>query len=289
MGQTVILPAPLKGFNEEQAATLEMYARSLTYWRRIQVKFDWLDKEVRIEFKAPEVEEAEEEEEEKHWLDRFKPRESKAIHALGKSLADQGFMLREPANVTMITLDKQYRGIAVLVKYPQSNVRDRAGIEEAYNRWLPMLADAYARDYKVRSETMREGEFTTIFFTSDPGYVSSLYDPKARLRMLKPRGGFTISIFGKPTSRACRALAKEYSKYFTTAVKPIPAWGAQGHSMVLRYKPGAGGKIADDSYFSNVKMRAEKLMKQYHVFGAIRQQPENRIIIVTFFTGAPMA
>ena len=150
-----------------------------------------------------------------------------------------------------------------------------------------MLADVYARDYKIRSETIREDEFTTIFFTSDPTYVSALYDRKPRMRIITPRGGFTI--LAPPTVRACRTLSKEYGKYFSTAVKPIPAWGAQGHSMVLRYKPGAAGKIADDSYFENVKMRAEKIMKQFHVLGAIRHQPDSRVIIVTFFSGAPMA
>ena len=287
-GHTVFIPVPKGGFNEEQASALEVYARSLTYWRKIRVEFEWNEEEIRVHFRRPETAEAAAEEEKARWTDQFQSRTFKGIRAIGKALAEQGFMLREPANVSMITLDRTYRGMAILVKYPYSNVKDRAGIEKAYDKWLPALADAFAREFKVRSETIREDEFTTVFFTADPGYVSSLYDPKPRLRMITPRGPMKRSLFGSSTSRACRALAREYSKYFTTAVKPIPAWGAQGHSMVLRYKPGAQGKIADDSYFGNVKLRAEKLIKHYHVQGAIRQQADERIIVVTFFTGSSM-
>jgi len=287
-GHIVFIPVPEGGFSEGQASALEVYARSLTYWRRIRVELEWTDEEIRVHFRRPEAPQLDAEEEKARWSDRFQSRVNRGIRAVGKSLAEQGFMLREPASVSMITLERTYRGVAILVKYPYSSIKDRAGIEKAYEKWVPVLADVFAREFKVRAETMRENEFTTIFFTADPGYVSSLYDPKPRLRMLTPRGPMKRSPFGSSTSRACRALAREYTKYFTTAVKPIPAWGAQGHSMVLRYKPGAGGKIADDSYFGNVKLRAEKLMKHYHVQGAIRQHSDDRLIIVTFFAGAPM-
>src|SRR5205823_1337114 len=68
-GHTVFIPVPKGGFNEGQASALEVYARSLTYWRKIRVEFEWNEEEIRVHFRRPETAEAAAEEEKARWTD----------------------------------------------------------------------------------------------------------------------------------------------------------------------------------------------------------------------------
>lgn len=283
-GHVLTVPAPAKGFSDELRSAIELYGRTLTYWKKLLIDFKWGEDRVLITLHRQPEKEAEGEKQ--GFGDRLMPRTLKAARAMGKTLTNQAFMAREPAKVTMITLDKAFGGVAFIVKPPYSRVKDHAGIEAAYEKWVPLLADIYARDFKIKAETMKEGDFTTIFFTADKGYVSSMYDLKPQFRLVTPKSKKGRGpIFSSSTYRACKAIASQYGKHFTVAAKPVPAWGVLGYSIILRYKPGAGGKIADDSYMENVRMRAEKLMKQFHVQGVIRHQHETRSLVVTFFTG----
>ena len=54
----------------------------------------------------------------------------------------------------------------------------------------------------------------------------------------------------------------------------------------MDYKKGAGGKVVDDSYIYNVRLMAEKLMKQYHILASIKHHRETRSLVVTFYTGS---
>ncbi len=288
-GHSVTLPAPKNGFTAEQKDAIETYSNTLTYWHRLLVEVDWEADGVTITFQRPE-ETAEEREKEKKltFRERLKGQAYRAVRSMGQSLVDHGFMVREPVEVALVTLEARFNGWAIMMKYPTARTVDQAGIEKAYDKWVPMLTDAFARAEMIKGEAVKDGAVTTIFFTKDKRYVSSMYDKRRMLRIFVPRQKvlFDPIFFTKATFRACGMISRRYKKDFNVSKRPMNAWGVQGHSILMNYKKGAGGKLVDESYLYNVRLMTEKVMKKYHLQASIKHHADTRSLVVTFFSGA---
>lgn len=286
-GRSVYLHAPRTGFSDHQRDIIELYSNSLTYWGALIVDFVWEPEGVTIAFKAGA-----------NWesgtppswrekvRERLQSRTHRAAQAMAKTLLQQGFLSREPRPIQLLTLESKLSGSAIMVKYPQSKAQDIAGIAKAYDKYLPMLADIFAREAKLESDCIREGEITTVVFLKKRSHLGVLYDAAPKLKLLgaKGRGHFDLAFFTRSTYRACRMVAKESRKHFNLARKPVPAWGVVGHSLAIYYKPGAMGRIADDSYGDNIRRLCEKAVKRFGVRAAVKQLHENRVLIVTFYS-----
>jgi hypothetical protein len=287
-GHEITLSPPRNGFTPDQKDSMQAYATSLTYWRKLLVEIDWEKPEVLVAFRKQGEETPEEAGQKAPLKARVKGRAYIATRAIADVLVSQGFMVREPIQVDLVTLKSKHSGWAVVVKYPGLKATDLAGVTAAYDKWVPRLADIFARQGGLSFETVREGQATTIFFTKDRSYVSTLYDTGVTFRILVPKksGRLDLVFFMNPTYRACRALRSQYKKDFVISTRPMLAWGVSGHSLAMRYKPGAAGKIADDSYMWNVRLMAEKLMKKYRLQALVKHQKDSRCLVVTFYTGA---
>jgi hypothetical protein len=289
-GHSIMLPAPRNGFTQEQREAIENYSTTLTYWHHLLVEVDWIDKGVKVIFRRADEPEEEQKEKEKKLTLREKLRGPayRAVRTMGQILVEQGFMVREPVEVCMVTLESRFNGWAIMVKYPGTPKDDKAGIMTAYDKWVPLLADAFARSEEVKSETVKDGIISTVFFTKDKRYVASMYDTSKMLRMFAPKKSLISDpvFFTKSTFRACRALAIRYKKDFIISKRPMAAWGAQGHSILMTYKKGAAGKLVDESYMYNVRLMTEKVMKKFHLQASIKHYAESRSLIVTFYNAS---
>lgn len=288
-GHSVTFPAPKKGFTAEQKDAIETYSNTLTYWHRLLVEVDWTADGVTISFKRPEeTDEEREKEKTLSFREKLKGQAYRAVRTMGQALVDHGFMVREPVEVAMVTLDARYNGWAIMMKYPTARTSDEAGIQKAYDKWVPLLTDAFARAEQIKGESVKDGVVTTIFFTKDKRYVSSIYDKRKMLRIFVPRQRllFDPIFFTKATFRACGMIARRYKKDFNVSKRPMNAWGVSGHSILMNYKKGAGGRLVDESYLYNVRLMTEKVMKKYHLQASIKHHADTRSLVVTFFIGA---
>ena len=285
-GHQTVLPAPKNGFAAHQREAIESYAKTLTYWRNLLVELEWGPKEVVITFTRPAEQDEEEQQGEKKFTlrEKLKGKAYRAVRYIGQILVNQGFMVREPVRVQLLTMTERFSGYAIMMKYPGTG-NDEAGIVKAYDKWVPQLSDAVARSHEVRTECQKDGQITTIFFTPNRRYVSSLYETTRQFRIFvpHPRTRIDLMFFTKGSYRACRNLAQRYRKDFDITKKPLPAWGVTGHSLVMNYKKGAAGKLVDDSYLYNVRLMTEKLMKRFHLQGSIKHIAETKSLIVTFY------
>lgn len=289
IGHSIVLPAPKNGFTREQKELMDSYAKTLTYWRKLLVELDWQPQAVTVSFTQLGDEESDEQIETKpKFRERLKGAAYLAIRGMAQVLVNQGFLVREPISVTILTNDIRPAGYAIMLKYPGSRKRDQAGVIQAYDEWVPLLADVFARASNLRSETINDGIATTVFFTKDQRYVPSRFDPHKSLRILVPRQKKRSNalFFRKPTYRACRTITQRYKKDFDITKKPLPSWGVNGHSIIMNYKKGAAGRIVDETYLHNVRLMSERLMKKFHVQASILQHTDSRTLVITFFSGA---
>jgi len=288
-GHSITLPAPKKGFSPEQRDAIESYSNTLTYWHHLLVELDWRDDGVVVSFKRPEQTEEDREKEKRLTLrERMKGAAYRAVRKMGQSLVEHGFMVREPVEVCMVTLDARYNGWAIMVRYPGQAKNDEAGIHKAYDKWVPLLTDVFARAEAIKGETVKDGTVSTIFFTKDKNYVSSIYDKSATLRIFAPKriAIFDPMFFRKSTFRACKMVAGRYKKDFNVSKRPMNAWGVQGHSILMTYRRGAGGRVVDESYIYNVRLMTEKVMRKFHMQASIKHHADTRSLVVTFYSGS---
>lgn len=287
VGHRLTLKAPSSGFSDFQKDRFESYGRSLAIWKRMLVEFDWQKDEVIISFLDLDRDaDAPTEETGVGWRERVRSRSDQAARSMSRILVGQGFMVREPTSATMVTLKDEFNGTVLIFKYPHSRTKDEAGVVEAYDKWIPMLADVCARDTKTKADALAEGDLTTVFFTKSKNFMPALYEVTPSFRMIVPKRAKAGHLyFASPTYRACRALGRQYKKYFEILRKPMRAWGVEGHSLILEYKKGAGGKVVDDSYLRNVSLYSEKLMKKFNLKCFLQHEPDSRAIIVTFYDG----
>ncbi|MBI5707400.1 MAG: hypothetical protein HZC36_10480 [Armatimonadetes bacterium] len=290
IGHSVDFRSPKAGFPEAFKDRVEAYGRALSICKQLQMQVQWKEDSARAEFLLAGEPETDRKLglRERIWL-AMQPKAYRALLALGKTLVSKGFRVREPFAARLVMIERDYHGFAILLRYPQPQGEDEAGIQATYDRIVPLIADAFARQYKIKAETEREGDLTSIFFTTHKAYVSSLYGvrPQFRLVAKRPRvwTPLDFSLFKGSTYRACKKLVSKYKKDFIVARKPFETAGVLGHSVILQYKPGAGGKVVDDSYLLTLGRMAEKLKDDYRLQAAVRRSPEANSIVVTFYSG----
>jgi hypothetical protein len=290
-GHCLLLPLAGKGLPDERLKVIESYAQSLTYWRNLLVEVQNDENAVKVTFISPQAPEPEAEEVEPklRLRERLAPRDLKAARNTGRLLVGLGFKVREPVAASVFTLTENYSGYALMVRYPFATAKDEAGVTQVYDRMLPLIADAYAREHGLKSETVREAGITTVFFTRSRRYLSSLYDPYPKVRLIVPRiksmSDVGDRLFPGVTYRACRALMKQYKRDFDMVRRPIPALGVLGHRVVMQYKRGASGKLVDDSYMLTIGRMAHMLMDKYGLRASVNHQAMTRCLVVTFYKG----
>jgi hypothetical protein len=212
---------------------------------------------------------------------------------VGHILSEKSFKVREPTEVHLFTREKTFRGYAIQVRYPFSRGDDLAGINKAYDRILPMIADAFAREHGLRAEVVRHDEVTTLFFTRDRDYVSSLYDNAQQIRIPLPRKksilATDVAFFSRRSYRACRLLRNHYKDDFIMPRRPNPLWDDSGYCLVMLYKKGAAGKLVDSSYANAVSNMLHALAKKHRLKASIEVRPEIRTIVANFSDRAAKA
>jgi hypothetical protein len=133
---------------------------------------------------------------------------------------------------------------------------------------------------------VRHDDLTTLVFTRDRHYVSSLYDslPQFRIALPKRKSIFSkdIAFFTRRSYRACKKLSVQYRNDFIMPRRPNPMWDDTGYCMVMLYKKGAAGKLVDTSYGTAVTSMAHLLAKKYRLRAAIEVHPEIRSIVANF-------
>lgn len=291
-GHNLHLPAPPKGFTPFQRGKIEAYSKALTYWGGFLANFDDEVTSIVVTFSNPREEEdaleVDEDDDRPNVRDKMRPKPYRAARAAGISLVEQGFKVREPVPVALLTLTDRFNGYGMTVRYPIDRDQDKLGIIEVYDRVVPMLADLFARDMNLKSDAVKDGEFNVLFFTQDHRYVSSLYEAVASFRMVVPRmpraAGIDFSFLTSGSYKACRALMHRYRKDFQLLKRPQPAMQGGGFTAVFHYKRGAAGKTVDEAYMLALSRMAKKLMKRYNVRAAISHQADIRCIIVTFYS-----
>jgi hypothetical protein len=259
----------------------------LGYWRSVCSELSRLEKSVEVRFRLTL---SEQEKQALRLRDRLKrlvmPRDQKLARLVGQILAEKGFKVREPIQVSLFTREKTYRGYALQVRYPFKRGDDAAGVNAAYDRIVPMIVDAFAREHGLRCEVQRNDELTTIFFTRDRSYISSLYDASPRFRIALPRRKSIlladVAFFTRRAYRACRALRRQYGEDFIMPRRPNPLWDDSGYCMVMLYKKGAVGKVVDASYSHAVFNKAHQLAKNMRLKASIDVKPEIRTIVANF-------
>ena len=288
MGHSLFLPCPKSGFTDYQRMAIQAYANSLTYWRKLVLELDWGDDGVKVVLRKNLEGDADLQTDERPGLrERLRGPAYLATKRMGQALVNNGFMVREPIPVSLVTLAGKFDGYGILLRYPGGGQRDAAGVTLAYDTWVPMLADVFAREQSLRTEVIKDAGSTTVFFTRNKGFISSLYTTRFDYHILVPRKrklADRIVLFAPASVRACRALAGRYKRDFNVG-KPLPAWNVYGHSLIMSYKKGADGRIADDAYFANVKLMSEKLMKRFYVLAMVNHEPQAHTIVVTFYSG----
>jgi hypothetical protein len=286
-GHSLLLPSPAKGFSEFQLDCIEGYAEGLSYWRSVCSELAQLEKSVEVRFRITLSET------EKHSLgarERIRrfcmPRDMKLSRLVGQILTDKGFKVREPTQVVLITRERLYRGYAIQVRYPFQRGEDLAGVNKTYDRVVPMIADAFAREHGLRTEVVRNDEVATVFFTRDRNYQSSLYDSAPKLRIALPRKrsilATDVAFFTRRSYRACKKLRNQYKSDFIMQRRPNPLWDDTGYCMVMLYKRGAGGTVVDASYGNAVTNMAHQLAKRHRLRAHIDVRPEIRSIVANF-------
>ena len=293
-GHAVMLPSPAKGFSEYQLDCIQGYAEGLAYWRNVVSELTQLEKTVEVRFRLTLSPQEAESLTLKERLQRlFLPRDLKLAQLVAHILAEKSFKVRAPTEVSLFTKGKTFRGYAIQVRYPIQIKADLAGINKAYDRVLPMIADAFAREHGLRAEVVRRDEVTTMFFTRDREYVSSLYDSAPQVRIPLPRKksimAADIAFFTRKSFRACRALRAQYKDDFIIPRRPNPLWDDSGYCLVMLYKKGAGGKLVDASYANAVSNMLHALAKKYHIKATIDVRPEIRTIVANFSDRAAKA
>lgn len=286
-GHVVLLPSPPKGFSEYQISCIQDYADGLAYWRNVCSELSQLEKSVEVRFRLTLSAQEEHSLGIRERLRRLlMPRDQKLARLVGRILADKGFKVREPILVGLFTREKTFRGYALQVRYPFARKADEAGIAGAYDRIVPMIADAFGREHGLRSEVTRTDDVTTVFFTRDRGYVSSMYEPAPKLRIALPRKKSIlmtdVAYFTRRSYRACKALRKHYGEDFIMPRRPNPLWDNSGYCMVMLYKRGAGGTVVDSSYAHAVHNMAHQLAKKMRLKASIDVRPELRTIVANF-------
>jgi hypothetical protein len=286
-GHKVSLPMPAKGFSEFQLDCIQGYAEGLAYWRRVISELDQLEKSVEVKFRLDLTPQEVQSLKLRERIRRvFMPRDLKLTRLLGRILTEKGFKVREPTRVVLITRDKTYRGFALQVRYPFSRGSDEAGVNTTYDRLLPMIADAFAREHRMRSEVVRNGDITTVFFTRDRTYVSSLFESVPQFRIALPQRKSVLSkdvaFFARRSYRACRKLRARYTRDFMMPKRPNPLWDESGYCLVMLYKRGASGQVVDSSYGHSVTKMAQQLAQEYRLKASIEVRPEIRSIVANF-------
>jgi len=286
-GHSVILPAPSKGFSEYQLECIQGYAQGLAYWRDVVSELGELEKSVEIKFRITLSRTERQSLGAREKLHRlFMPRDMKLAQLVAHILADKGFKVREPSPAVLITGNGTIRGHGLQVRYPFGRGEDLAGVSQAYDKVLPMIADAFGREHGLRSEVAQTDEVTTIFFTRDRNYISSLYDNVARMRIALPRKrsilATDVAFFTRRSYRACKKLRNQYKNDFIMQRRPNPLWDESGYCMVMLYKRGAGGRLVDESYGHAVAAMAHKLAKASRLKASIEVRPEIRSIVAGF-------
>ncbi len=293
-GHTVMLPSPAKGFSEYQLDCIQGYAEGLAYWRNVVSELSQLEKTVEVKFRLTLSPTEKQSLGFKERVQRlFLPKDLKLAQLVGRILSEKSFKVREPTEVQLFTREKAYRGYGIQVRFPFQIGNDKAGIAKAYDRVLPMIADAFAREHGLRSEVARTDEVTTMFFTRDRDYTSSLYDDAPTIRIPLPRKksvmAADIAFFTRRAYRACRALRAQYKDDFIIARRPNPLWDDSGYCLVMLYKKGASGKLVDASYANAVSNMLHALAKKYRLKATIDVRPEIRTIVANFSDRAAKA
>jgi hypothetical protein len=286
-GHTVSLPLPAKGFSDYQMECIQGYAQGLSYFRNVSSELSQMERSVEIRFRLTLSPEEKQSLSFSQRVQRaFMPRDMKLALLVGHILAGKGFKVREPTPAVLITRDKPLTGHGLQVRYPVSRGEDLAGVSAAYDRVLPMIADAFAREHGLRSETTTHDDVTTIFFTRDKSYLSSLYDNVMQFRIALPRKRSIlmtdVAFFTRRSYRACRKLRTHYKNDFIMPKRPSPLWDDSGYCMVMLYKRGAGGKLVDTSYGHAVSNMAHQLAKASRLKASIEVHPEIRSIVANF-------
>lgn len=291
-GHVLSLPTPPKGFSEYQLECIQGYAQGLAYWRDVCSELSQLEKSVEVRFRITLSDKETQSLPLRDKLRRaFMPRDKKLARLVGQILAGKGFKVREPSSVVLITRERTYRGYALQVRYPFERGADQAGVTSAYDRLVPMIADAFAREHGLRCEVQRHGDLTTIFFTRDGGYLSSLYDSIPQFRIALPRRKSVLSkdigFFWRRSYRACKALRRQYGEDFIMPRRPNPLWDDSGYCVVMLYKRGAAGTLVDSSYAHAVTNMAQQLAKRYRLKASVDVRPEIRTIVANFSDRGP--
>ncbi|MBS1716871.1 MAG: hypothetical protein JSS72_03965 [Armatimonadetes bacterium] len=290
-GHQLEIGMPHGGLKDYQKAHLEVLCQAQSYWRGVVVETEVKGDRVVLSFTLTEESELRDHSgvmEGEGFISRLlKGKEYRACKAAGVILTEQGFKVREPVAATLSTLNKNYHGFALVVRFPEQAKSGEIGLDRAYAAWIPILADTCARDFHLNGEAIAQDGGASIFMTKDRDYVSQLFDPKPNIRLVVRRqrslATMTEGIFFRTsTFRACRELAKKYSKGFDVVRKPVQLMGGTGHMVVLRYRALAGGKVIDDSYGASVRKMCDFLMQKYHVYAWIDHRPEIRCLAVTF-------
>ncbi len=286
-GHSVSLPTPAKGFSEFQLECINRYSQGLAYWRDVSSELAELEKTVEVRFRFNLTKEDKQKLGFREKLRRLvMPRDHKLALLVAHVLAEKSFKVREPTEVVLITRDKTYRGYGLQVRYPFDRGKDLAGVSQAYDKILPMIADAFAREHKLCAEAVCQEDLTTIVFTRQKDYVSSLYDHVPQFRIALPRKksilATDVAYFTRKSYRACKKLSAHYKNDFIMPKKPNPLWDETGYCMVMLYKKGAGGKLVDASYGNAVTTMAQQLAKKYHLRASIEVRPDIRSIVANF-------
>lgn len=290
IGHSVDFRSPKSGFPEAFRDRVEAYGRALSICQQLQMQVAWKEDSGHAEFLLAGEAQAGRKIvlRERIWL-AMQPKAYRALLELGRTLVNKGFRVREPFAARLVMIERDYHGYAIVLRYPQPRGEDEAGIQASYDRVVPLIADAFARQYRLKAESEREGDVTSIFFTGHKSYVSSLFGTRPQFRLVAKRPRvwtpLEFSLFQGSTYRACRKLVQKYKKDFVVAKKPFETAGVLGHSVILQYKPGAGGKVVDDSYLLTLGRMAEKLKDEYRIQAAVRRSPEANSIVVTFYSG----
>lgn len=292
IGHSVLFPFVGGTLKDSIVARITDYAESEAYWLAVLPEFDHQAKGLMVTFLLTEKQRGEEEPSRslKEIIDEWMtPKERKVAKAAANLLVDHGFRVREPTSAAVLTKDKIYSGQALRVKYPISSANDEAGVTKAYDKFLPRMIDSFVRPFNVKSESQIDDDIVTLFFTSNKNYTSSLYDGFPQFRMILPKAKSSLladwGLIKSATYRACKKLRDRYRKDFMIAKYPLPAWGGNGHCIVMHYRKGAGGKVVDESYLLAIRRMTEKLMKQLHVNASLQVQTETRTIVATFTSG----
>lgn len=275
---------------EAARTNIERYVTALSLWQNVEGRVRWDSTPATVEFLAGHEPLPQRTPGFRARLRAaLRPRTEKALAALGLLFVENGFKVRDPFPAKLTMQECEYSGAAIMLRYPFNRDTDEAGIASAYDRLLPLIADSYAREYKLKAEVDRIGALATVFFTCNRKYLPSLYSFRPAIRIVSPRPRvwtpIEVSWVFSGSHRACRKLFAQYKKDFEIVKRPLPAVGARGHTVVLHYRKGAGGKVVDESYFLTISRMVEKLKTRYGLQAAVRHNSDSKSIFVTFYSG----